>query len=127
MRRKNDIISQGPSKEEQKIIAWLRKEPVPEVPQEEVQTVCRTATSYYTRPQGAGDAGFWLAALSCRWRRVEERSLKATCGGKRPGQGFGSRLRASLSRQTPSLLPATLRSLRYLWGGLFRGAPSPLL
>lgn len=65
MRRKNDIISQGPSKEEQKIIAWLRKEPVPEVPQEEVQTVCRTATAYYTRPQGAGDAGFWLAALSC--------------------------------------------------------------
>ena len=59
MRRKNDIISQGPSKEEQKIIAWLRKEPVPEVPQEEVQTVCRTATSYYTRPQGAGGPPFY--------------------------------------------------------------------
>lgn len=59
----------------------------------------------------------WRGPAS-RWRRVEERSLKATCGGKRPGQGFGAPLPAFLSRQAPCPLPAPLWSLRYLWGGL---------
>lgn len=56
---------------------------------------------------------------------MEERSLKATCGGKRPGPGFGARLRVFLSPQAPSPLPAPLQSLSVIFGEEFEGSTKP--
>lgn len=64
MRKQTRIVREELSQEERQLAACLREMPVPRVPQEEIEAAARIAASYYTSPYGAGEAGFWRAALA---------------------------------------------------------------
>ncbi|MCM1065724.1 MAG: hypothetical protein NC420_14920 [Eubacterium sp.] len=63
--READKYSEELSERERQIVMSIRNAPVPDVPREEVEAVCKRAVSYYAESQGIRDAGFWKAAFSC--------------------------------------------------------------
>lgn len=50
---------------EQKIIEAIKSDPVPVIPQTEINAVCKVASSYYTEKQNILDMGLWEVILSC--------------------------------------------------------------
>ncbi len=60
MRKQTDLLLE----KERRIAAQIRDIPVPQVPQDEIKAVCRTAASYYVESPGIWTAGFWRSAFS---------------------------------------------------------------
>lgn len=50
---------------EQKIIEAIKSDPVPVIPQTEINAVCRVASSYYAEKQSILDLGLWKVVFSC--------------------------------------------------------------
>ena len=52
------------SKMEQQIILSIKDTPVPEISQEEIDTVCKVAASYYAKKQNIWNVDFWKVTFS---------------------------------------------------------------
>ncbi len=50
---------------EQKIVEAIKRDPVPVVPQAEINAVCKAASSYYAEKQSILDKGLWKVIFSC--------------------------------------------------------------
>lgn len=50
---------------EQKIIFAIKNDPVPLASQEDIQTACKVASSYYAERQSIWDKDFWKVTISC--------------------------------------------------------------
>lgn len=63
--KKTDRYPEKLSEQEEQIILSIRNAPVPVVPQEEIEAVCKTAISYYTEKQSIWEESFWKVVFSC--------------------------------------------------------------
>ena len=65
MKKQTGTVSESLSERDMQIISYIKNDPVPTVPPEEIKAVCRAAASYYTENQSVWKLDFWKTALSC--------------------------------------------------------------
>ncbi len=63
--KKTNSFPEELSEREQEIILNIKDSPVPIVTQEEINAVCKVATSYYTEKQSILNMEFWKVIFSC--------------------------------------------------------------
>lgn len=63
--KKVDSFPEELTEIEQQIILSIKDAPIPAISQEEIDTVCNVAASYYTKKQSIWNMDFWKVTFSC--------------------------------------------------------------